>query len=61
MGRTNNKTKLETGSGNVSEQLKKLQSALGTNRNANIERVVNSEVGKNGVMKTLENLQRKLG
>ena len=54
---------LSGGSGNrdVSGQLQSLQRAVSGNRNANIANVVNEEVGKNSISKTLANLAKKVG
>ena len=45
----------------VSKQLESLQTAVNGNRSANITNVVNEEVGKNNVSKTLANLAKKVG
>ena len=50
-----------SGNRDVSGQLQSLQRAVSGNRNANITNVVNEEVGKNSISKTLANLAKKVG
>ena len=62
-GAKNNSRNNNSGANNnaVSKQLESLQTAVNGNRSANITNVVNEEVGKNNVSKTLANLAKKVG